>query len=396
MPVVFTLSQIPANTRYIAHDFMSTGAIIKLITGVAVPSSTCLDVVDEIASRLDSGDDTAIISCDPDVYFQNLWNRPNIYFIPFASRNASSIWHFGVAIFKDMSITGKSVSFTDYWRRAIDSRMVSLQDGVLCYGRTDLHMFFHQEYRARVMDIITIRHRLADQNSRDAYMRMVYCDPMASFDYFINTVLTKTQYFDYLQFRGDDVIINCGVDNGWELPFLLAATGNTVRAYNIDPTADRNLSAYARRFVEPAGACFSFHKQAVWDKDTQLSFEGYTVRELDASTDDATERVEAITIDSFCRAQSLSRVDVIKMDLEGAEPKAIDGMVETVKRFRPQLAVAVYHSLDQKIDIPLRIINLVSDYNFYFDTYNLDTGESIFYAIPREKDRWVNNCFVVE
>ena len=53
------------------------------------------------------------------------------------------------------------------------------------------------------------------------------------------------------------------------------------------------------------------------------------------------ERVAAERLDDVVRKESLTRADVIKMDIEGAELRALRGAVETLARFRPILFVEV-------------------------------------------------------
>ena len=50
------------------------------------------------------------------------------------------------------------------------------------------------------------------------------------------------------------------------------------------------------------------------------------------------------TIDQIVRELSLPRVDFIKMDIEGAEVRALAGALETLRRDRPHLAIAVEHT----------------------------------------------------
>jgi FkbM family methyltransferase len=66
--------------------------------------------------------------------------------------------------------------------------------------------------------------------------------------------------------------------------------------------------------------------------------------------------VKTITIDGFVRRFSLARVDFIKMDIEGAESDAMTGACETIRRFRPRLAISAYHSLDDLIGLASKIV----------------------------------------
>ena len=49
--------------------------------------------------------------------------------------------------------------------------------------------------------------------------------------------------------------------------------------------------------------------------------------------------VPVTTVDAAVAALEPARMDWIKMDIEGSEPEAIEGALETLKRFRPDLLV---------------------------------------------------------
>ncbi len=51
------------------------------------------------------------------------------------------------------------------------------------------------------------------------------------------------------------------------------------------------------------------------------------------------EIVETVTLDTFCRTRNIEQVDIIKMDVEGAEFDALIGAEKTLKRFHPLLLV---------------------------------------------------------
>jgi len=53
-----------------------------------------------------------------------------------------------------------------------------------------------------------------------------------------------------------------------------------------------------------------------------------------------------MTIDQLVAEQMLPRVDVIVMDIEGAETDALLGARETIRKFHPFLAIATEHTSD--------------------------------------------------
>jgi FkbM family methyltransferase len=261
-------------------------------------------------------------------------------------------------------------------------------------------LFFDPDYvRSNLHKVEMIQKRLSNQASKDAFTRFVYADPFDQCEYVITNLLGKIQYFDYISPLAGGVVINCGVDNGWELPFFLSTMGATARIYNIDPTGNENLSDYSAVFCNSPFCqnIISFHKQAVWDSCGELEFNDNTVSEKGSGGEGKVNFVvESVTIDKFCETHSIATVDVIKMDLEGAEPRAIRGMMNTVAKHRPQLAICVYHGKDQCFDIPCGLMNDLHNYNFYFDTYFVDTGESVLYCIPKEIDRRPVSPIVLE
>ncbi len=53
------------------------------------------------------------------------------------------------------------------------------------------------------------------------------------------------------------------------------------------------------------------------------------------------EKVEAIRLDDFISENNIKKVDLVKIDIEGAEIFALKGMVETLKKFTPILLVEI-------------------------------------------------------
>lgn len=56
--------------------------------------------------------------------------------------------------------------------------------------------------------------------------------------------------------------------------------------------------------------------------------------------------VMTATLDDYVRTRQTERIDFIKMDIEGEEMNAVSGALETINRFKPHLAIAVYHQYE--------------------------------------------------
>ena len=108
---------------------------------------------------------------------------------------------------------------------------------------------------------------------------------------------------------------------------------------------------------------------AAWNCITTLPF----IDRLDATvvsmiqrwpSDDSLVQVNAVTIDSIVSDLKLDRVDFIKMDIEGAELEALDGARNTIKSFKPKMAICLYHTPEHKTQIPELVLDMVKSYQF--------------------------------
>lgn len=93
--------------------------------------------------------------------------------------------------------------------------------------------------------------------------------------------------------------------------------------------------------------------------------------------------VDVTTIDKFCEERNVLP-DFIKMDIEGAELAALKGGIKTITKCRPQLAISIYHSSEDFINIPLYLKDNLKNYAFRLGHYSPKLSETVLYAIPNE------------
>jgi FkbM family methyltransferase len=82
--------------------------------------------------------------------------------------------------------------------------------------------------------------------------------------------------------------------------------------------------------------------------------------------------VQAITIDGFIQKEKLSRLDSIKMDIEGAELKAFFGMKETICRYQPKIIFEFSPARYEERDISefKSLVELMSELGYMFQILN--------------------------
>ncbi len=158
--------------------------------------------------------------------------------------------------------------------------------------------------------------------------------------------------------RGD-VVLDCGANIGVFTREALAAGAKLVIA--IEP-APENLECLRRnlRHDIDAGRVVVYPK-GVWDKNDMLTMrvdpKNSAADSFVIQRDDMHDSIKLplTTIDILSAELKLDRVDFIKMDIEGAEPRALAGAKLTIARFRPRMAISVYHTPTDRITVPQSI-----------------------------------------
>lgn len=92
--------------------------------------------------------------------------------------------------------------------------------------------------------------------------------------------------------------------------------------------------------------------------------------------------VETKTLDDFVSENSLKRIDFIKMDIEGSEPRALAGAERTIRSHRPQLAISIYHDPSHFASIPNWLASLGLEYQFYLGHFTIFEEETVLFARP--------------
>lgn len=90
-------------------------------------------------------------------------------------------------------------------------------------------------------------------------------------------------------------------------------------------------------------------------------------------------KVNSVKVDDDIKG----KVTYVKMDIEGGEYNAIIGMKEKIKKYKPKLAICLYHSNDDLWKIPKLIHEINKNYSFYIRYYGgpIMPTEYVLYAV---------------
>lgn len=85
--------------------------------------------------------------------------------------------------------------------------------------------------------------------------------------------------------------------------------------------------------------------------------------------------IELVELDSLVVEQELTRVDVIKMDVEGAELEVIKGGLKTLDRYKPILLIELFESALQKQGASVHaVVALLKEHGYLFYEFSESTG----------------------
>jgi len=167
-----------------------------------------------------------------------------------------------------------------------------------------------------------------------------------------------------VRLRPGDTVLDCGANVGVFARQALAAGAALVVA--IEP-APSSLECLRRNFsAEIAARRLMVYPKGVWHREETLRL----LTDDNTSAGDSlilrrgsTEiEVPLTRIDTLVAELGLSRVDFVKMDLEGAEQEALQGARDTLARFKPRLAISAYHKGDDPQRIPALVTAGRPDY----------------------------------
>lgn len=123
---------------------------------------------------------------------------------------------------------------------------------------------------------------------------------------------------------------------------------------------------------------FKIYNMGLWNEKAELSFLATESRASSRVTDNGRDKICGDSLDNILRGKDVS---FIKMDIEGAELKALHGCKEILVKHRPKLAICVYHKKEDIVEIPLYLHDVVPEYKFYMRHYSVRAYETVLYAV---------------
>lgn len=217
---------------------------------------------------------------------------------------------------------------------------------------------------------------LADERSKKDYLAILNFKVSGKIEYLLSSFADKADiYKTILQLTESESIADLGAYTGDTISEMLGITGGQYKNIFAFEPDKKNFKKLQKNTAGLADV--QLFPYAAWDKNETLLFDTSASRGAHAGKQG--DPVQAVRLDDVLDAP----ITLLKMDVEGAESKALDGAAQLIRRFHPKLYVCAYHRNGDLFALPAQISRL-GNYNIYFrHTPYIPAWESNFYCTPK-------------
>lgn len=243
--------------------------------------------------------------------------------------------------------------------------------------------------------IDAVRAKLRDHRDREAFDAVVALRTLAQETPFLNFAAERSaesgrdfsslsKYASNIDLSDVQYVIEGGVFDGtdtFELVDAIDKRGNLSKLYAFDPFLE---PLKAGPFSERIDHRLSFIEAALWERDGEMKFNVDLENPANSvvvtnATNSGSKSVPSISIDSFLGERS-EPLDLLKLDVEGAEMSVLRGARESIATYRPKLAISMYHRKEDLLEIPELLLSIHPDYQLSLSVNGATFVDMVLYA----------------
>ncbi len=194
----------------------------------------------------------------------------------------------------------------------------------------------------------------------------------------------NTTYFpsDIVTHIDDEVLVDCGAYDGDSIRAFFRNRGDRFRRiYALEPDPDnrQTLHRFLASLPGAVSARISVLPYAAGERTGYIAFAATGTEVSSMVPGLASHQIECRPLDELCGHEAPS---YIKMDIEAAEPAALQGASRILQRHSPVVAACVYHRCEHLWQIPRQLARASSEYSIFLRRYAEESWETVCYAVP--------------
>lgn len=216
---------------------------------------------------------------------------------------------------------------------------------------------------------------LADEKSKSDFVDILNFKISGKIEYLFSCQSEKSKLYETVfPLTENETIVDLGAYDGDTIrEFLSVTNGKYRKIYALEPDEKNFRKLCAKTEALENIERYNF---GAWDKEETLYFQKKAGR--NSRQDESGIPVSFNSVDNLISDD----VTFIKMDIEGAELRAIEGARKTVERCRPKLYICAYHRNEDAFALPLKINEICKDYKIYYRHHPyIPAWESNFYCV---------------
>lgn len=203
-----------------------------------------------------------------------------------------------------------------------------------------------------------------DDLSKKVFINTLKLYYTGKLEFLLDNYSDKDEVFNNIVLLGDNEnYLDLGAYRGDTIDEFLNYSGknySSITALDPDAKTFKKLKLYAENLENTR-----LYQYGIWNKPDVLMFENNGGRNSFINKNTNKNKCVEIQVTSIDTIMSDLEVSYIKMDVEGAEFEAINGGIQTIKKYSPKMNIAVYHHCEDMFMLPLLINEINPEYKFY-------------------------------
>lgn len=272
---------------------------------------------------------------------------------------------------------------------------------------SDPVMFDYRDYHEKYLALFAkgaktkiniIHDLLADKKSKSIFKSIIKFRLKHYYGVKMDEIMSiNDQYFEsnVVKLGRSEIFVDCGAYDGDILRKIAKNPAwKSWKIFAFEPDTDnfKKLNKFVLNYRKENTTTI---QSGLWETPGKLKFfglgspesyidvaEGFTSwsKSKNETNDDVDiKELQVVSLDEYFSEKE--KPTYIKMDIEGSEKEALTGAKKLIERYKPKLAICIYHKTNDLWEIPLLIKKLNPHYKLYLRHYSRELCETVVYAV---------------
>jgi FkbM family methyltransferase len=194
----------------------------------------------------------------------------------------------------------------------------------------------------------------------------------------MENVFERNQYFptDIIKLSDHENFVDIGAFNGDTIKDFIGRTQSkfdNIFSFEVSKVNFDSLKDNVKHM--PNQDKIKIFNLGIWDSECDIT---YSIGNSQSTIGEGEGTGHVVALDDVLENE---KVTFIKMDIEGAEPRALRGASNIIKTRKPKLAICIYHDFKHLWEIPHYIKELVPEYKIFLRHHTKLGYETVCYAV---------------